>query len=322
MAGHDNNDMLRRIATLVDAIGMAKTATLMGVKLNTIQRRMYEANKRGITAVKSNTSKNLSKIQEVYTDEEIKAIAKGGRVAPGLPSMPIANFSGDCVTFGIISDTHIGSIYTDNSHIFRAFSEFEKEKVDFVVHCGDVVDGLSNRAGHIYEVNKIGYSAQKETAVKILENCPAKLYMIDGNHDRWYVKGSGAYIVKDIVKNINSAVYLGQDEGDISLKGHITLKLWHGEDGNTYAISYRMQKIVESLTGGTKPHILVAGHVHKMMYNFLRHIHCIGAGSIQMQSKWMRGKRIEAHTGFWVIKVWLNEKGVGKFQPTWYPLYV
>jgi len=321
MAGRDSDTYLQKILTLVESIGEKDTAKLLGVKKTTISRRAYEARKRGVAPIIGTLSKNLIKIKETYSDDEIAAIAKGGRVSPGLPSMPIANFNGDVVTFGVISDTHIGSIYTDNSHILRAFNKFDEAKVDFVVHAGDVTEGLSNRAGHIYEVNQIGYTAQKKAAIEILKHCPAQLYMIDGNHDRWYVKGSGAYIVEDIAKELG-AVYLGQDEGDIALKHHITLKLWHGEDGNTYAISYRMQKIVESLTGGTKPHIIIAGHVHKMMYNWLRHIHCIGAGSIQMQSKWMRSKRLEAHTGFWVIKAWLNDAGVGRFQPTWYPLYV
>lgn len=319
--GEPSREKTQEIVNIVASVGAKRTGEILRLTDASIRRHLRYAKERKIKPDRAKLPRSLALIKETYTDEEIKAIAKGGRVSPGLPSIPIANFAGDIVTFGIISDTHIGSIYTDNSHIFRAFSEFEREKVDFVAHCGDVTEGMSNRAGHIYEINKIGYSAQKETAIRILKNCPAKLYMIDGNHDRWFVKGSGAYIVKEMAKDLN-AVYLGQDEGDISLKGHITLKLWHGEDGNTYAISYRIQKIVESLTGGTKPHILIAGHVHKMIYLFLRHIHCIGAGSIQMQSKWMRGKRIEAHPGFWIIKVWLNEKGVGKFQSTWYPLYV
>jgi len=319
--GEISREKLQEIVDIVHAVGEKRAVEILRKVESGLRRDLRRAKALGIKPQKQKLPRSFQKLSESYTDEEIKAIARGGRVSPGLPSIPIANFNGDVVTFGVISDTHIGSIYTDNSHIFRAFSEFEKEHVDFVIHCGDVTEGMSNRAGHVYELTDIGFDRQKQTAETILEHCPAQLYMIDGNHDRWYVKGSGAYIVKDIAKELN-AIYLGQDEGDISLKGHVTLKLWHGEDGNTYAISYRMQKIVESLTGGTKPHILIAGHVHKMMYNFLRHIHCIGAGSIQMQSKWMRGKRIEAHTGFWVIKVWLNEKGVGRFQPTWYPLYV
>jgi len=321
MAGVDNGDYLEKVITLEESLGLDGAAKMLNIKESTVKRRIQEAKRRGIKPYHGTLSKNLIKIKEIYTDEEINAIAKGGRVAPGMPSMPIANFDGDIVTFGIISDTHIGSIYTDNSHILRAFNEFDKAKVDFIVHCGDVTEGMSNRDGHVYEVTNIGYESQKHAAIEILKYAPAKLYMIDGNHDRWYKKRSGAYIVQDIAKAIDG-VYLGEDEGDISLKGHITLKLWHGEDGNSYAISYRMQKIVESLTGGTKPHILIAGHVHKMIYLFLRHIHCVGAGSIQMQSKWLRGKRIEVHTGFWVCKAWLNETGVGKFQCTWYPLYV
>jgi len=117
--------------------------------------------------------------------------------------------------------------------------------------------------------------------------------------------------------------YLGHDEGDITLStAPVTIRLWHGEDGSSYAHSYRIQKIVESFTGGDKPHVLFCGHAHKHTYMFERHIHCIGAGSMQTQSKWMRGKRLASHTGFWIIKMVVNDKGVGSFAPQWFPFYI
>jgi hypothetical protein len=35
----------------------------------------------------------------------------------------------------------------------------------------------------------------------------------------------------------------------------------------------------------------------------------------------MRGKRIAAHTGFWIIDVWVKKEGVSKISGTWYPFY-
>ena len=322
MSGIRTDAKLQEIIDIVSVLGEKGAASALRIKESTVRRAVRQANEHELRPSKIRLPKVLEEINERFSESELKAISKGARISPGLPSVPVAKFDGDCVTIGIFSDTHIGSIYTDNSHIFKAFHEFDKEKVDFIVHCGDVVEGFSHREGHVYEVTHIGYEAQKETAIRIFEHLPAPMYMIDGNHDRWYLKRSGAYVVKDIADKLKSVTYLGSDEGDISLGSSATLKLWHGEDGNSYAISYRMQKIVESLTGGTKPNILIAGHVHKMIYLFLRHIHCIGAGAIQMQSKWMRGKRIESHTGFWIIKAWVNETGIGKFSSTWYPLYV
>ena len=181
---------------------------------------------------------------------------------------------------------------------------------------------MSHRAGHVYELTHIGYHAQKEHAIEVLESCPAPLYMIDGNHDRWYIKSNGALIVSDIADKIEHATFLGHDEGDINIGENATIKMWHGEDGSSYATSYRIQKVIESFTGGEKPNILLLGHVHKQGYFFERHIHAISGGCIEKQSSWMRGKRLQAHTGFWIVEATVNENGVSRLKTEWFPLYV
>jgi len=266
-------------------------------------------------------NKILQQIDKRYTDKEKTAIAEGGRIVPGYSKVPVIDFDGERIRFGVISDTHFGSVYTNEEHYIQALKEFKKERCEFIIHSGDVTEGMSNRPGHTYECNKLGYDAQKEYAIEMLSLWKKPMYIIDGNHDRWYIKSNGALIVKDICEQLPKAHYLGHDEGDISLKGKSILKLWHGEDGNSYAISYRMQKVVESLTGGEKPGMMLMGHTHKQGYFFERHVHIFGAGCIESQSKWMRGKRIAAHVGFWIVDVWVNKQGISKVRSTWYPFY-
>jgi len=175
----------------------------------------------------------------------------------------------------------------------------------------------------VYELSHIGYAAQKEHAIDVLKqwtNTP--MYLISGNHDCWFKKSNGADIVSDVCDMIPNATYLGEHEGNINLDGKGSLKLWHGGDGNSYAISYRLQKVIESITGGEKPNVLIAGHTHKSMYLYDRHVHIYSAGSIQKQTPWMRGKRIASHTGFWIIDVWMNNNGVSKTRGQWFPMYL
>jgi hypothetical protein len=82
-----------------------------------------------------------------------------------------------------------------------------------------------------------------------------------------------------------------------------------------------LQKLIESFSGGDKPNVLIAGHVHKRGTFFIRNVHAIGAACIQKQSKWMRGKRIDAHTGFGILELVLNDKGVGMLTETFFPFY-
>src|SRR5690606_12736822 len=75
------------------------------------------------------------------------------------------------------------------------------------------------------------------------------------------------------------------------------LLLAHPGSGSAYALSYTVQKIVESLEGGEKPAVGLWGHYHKMMFANVRNVWCIQTGCTQDQSPFMRKKRIEAHVG-------------------------
>ena len=90
---------------------------------------------------------------------------------------------------------------------------------------------------------------------------------------------------------------------------------------NSYATSYRLQKLVESYTSGKKPNILLAGHVHKYCVLFERMVHCVSVPSLQMQTEWMRSKKLPAHTGFLIIEFDSNKDGVCNFQVKLYPFY-
>ena len=114
---------------------------------------------------------------------------------------------------------------------------------------------------------------------------------------------------------------LGHDEGDIKLNDNVSIRLWHGEDRNSYALSYRVQKILESLQGGDKPSIMFCGHTHKYVKLFERNVHAISIGCLEDQTKWMRGKRLAANPGFGIYDITFNNTGVTKLNETFYPFY-
>lgn len=315
-----NKEKSKEIAQYHLKNGKTETLKAYGLSEETLNRYLREAKKHEVPEV--DKSKLLSQIADTYSDNELKAIAKGGRIVPGMTKVPVISFSGNRIRVGAITDTHIGSVQFSEQRLFQAFEEFHKEKVDFITHSGDVTEGMSNRPGHVYELDHIGYAKQKEYAISLFSGwSDTPIYAIDGNHDRWFIKSSGALIVKDIADSITNFNFIGHDEGDISLDGKAILKLWHGEDGNSYALSYRLQKIAESLSGGEKPNAMICGHVHKYVSIFERNIWITSAGSVQAQTPWMRGKRIAAHVGFSIIDLWINGNGICKMTNTWYPFY-
>ena len=266
--------------------------------------------------------KILRDISTKFTDAELRAIVKSGAFTPGGISVRPVSFEGELVTMGVVADTHWGSKFSPAVWWDSALEEFRRRKIDFLVHAGDVTEGMSQRPGHIYELSHIGYDEQKEYATSMLAkwtDTPA--YAVDGNHDRWFIKSSGAKIVKDICDALPNWTFLGHDTGVVPIEGGVKVQLWHGEDGAAYALSYRVQKIVESIAGGTKPNVLLCAHAHKSIYTFLRNIHCFECGCLQAQTDWMRGTRKSAYPGFWVVELVISGCEVKSITSTWYPFY-
>jgi predicted phosphodiesterase len=320
MAIKVKTDKLEKMMAVYLSEGKDAVLSQFSLTDETFNRYIREAKQRGIQV--TDRGSLISQIIKNYSDKELEAIAKGGRIVPGYGKVPIIAFEGERIRVGAMTDTHIGSNKMPPERIYQAFDEFRKSKVDFITHSGDVTEGMSNRTGHVYELSDIGYASQKSASVDIFKQwTDTDIYAIDGNHDRWFIKSNGAKIVEDISKEVSNFHFIGHDEGDISLKGKATLKLWHGEDGNSYALSYRLQKILESLTGGEKPNAMLCGHTHKFVDIFERHVFCTSIGSMQSQTPWMRGKRIAAHTGFAIIDYWVNDKGICKKTSTWHPFY-
>ena len=107
--------------------------------------------------------------------------------------------------------------------------------------------------------------------------------------------------------------YLGFMEADIRLETsagkYSYLRLLHPGGGSAYALSYRPQKIIESLQGGEKPAVLLCGHFHKQADFAIRNVWTILAGCTQDQTPFMRKHSIEAHVGFCVVEMQQDAKG-------------
>jgi predicted phosphodiesterase len=264
----------------------------------------------------------LLQIDKRYSPEELRAIAAGHGTLKPRSSKPI-EFDGERIKVLVITDTHWGSQYVNDAWYDAAIAEGKREHVSELWHAGDVTEGMSGRDGHIYELKAAGYKAQRDLAVRRLLLAEMPIKAISGNHDLWYMSKAnmGGDIVEDICSRVPEAEYLGPQEADILVNG-IRVRLFHGEDASSYAISYRPQKIVESFSGGEKPAVLICGHDHKALSGlFIRNIHTMLAGCLQAQTPWMRRKKIAAMPGFHILEMCIANREIKWFNPRFYPFY-
>lgn len=319
---------LQEIKKCVEQYGYDLAAEKLGLKKETVRRKVreYKANIRmepGKEVTELPKASILEKLGQAFTDDELTALWKSSQKHFDSHHKSEHKFSGQWTKFGVMSDLHIGSNYTNEAEIAYALDEFKRNNCELVLCPGDVTEGMSGRDGHIYELTHIGYKAQRNAAVSVLSKWDGPFKAISGNHDLWFASKAniGALIVEDICSALPNGEYLGEHEGSIYFNG-ARVDLWHGEDGSSYALSYRIQKIVESIEGGNKPNMIIAGHDHKAEYiPNLRNIQAIEAGCIEHQTPWMRRKKLSAYCGFWIIEICVNDSQIVKVRTEWTPLY-
>lgn len=232
-------------------------------------------------------------------------------------------FSGNRIRYGYFSDPHIGQREFREDLFLKMCKFYRKEGVDFIITPGDHLEGMSGREGQVYELTHIGFSQQIKYATELYNELPAITYGIDGNHDGWFKKknNGGIIVGEELEQRVKLYNHLGENEADVDIGKGVTIKLFHANDGTAYAMSYKLQKLIESFSGGEKPNILHSGHYHKSLYMFLRNVHGFESGTLCGQTEWMRGKKIPAHVGFGMVDVWVKNRGVERLTQTFFPEY-
>lgn len=267
----------------------------------------------------------LVELVSALSPEEQREILKSLKTGKRVIKTHNHTFSSDRIRFGYFSDSHIGAKEFDWLLWEKMATFFRKEKIKVVYSPGDIVEGMSGREGQIYDLEAIGFQAQIELAAKamaMLKGC--EVYSILGNHDLWFKsKGNaGANVGEELEQRCDHFHCLGEWEADVTIGKGVTMKLFHAGDGSAYAVSYKLQKLIESLEGGNKPSLILSGHYHKQIQMFTRNVFGFECGTLCGQTRWMRGKKIPAHKGFGVIEIWVaNKGGIERLRHEFFPHY-
>lgn len=229
----------------------------------------------------------------------------------------------DTLRFAIMGDTQIGSKYAQLTYLHSFYDLCEKEGIKDVYHTGDITDGLKMRVGHEYELYEVSADDMRDDVVK---NYPMRkgitTHFITGNHDASIYKHVGYDIGQAIAAFRPDMKYLGRDCAVVNLTPNCTLELRHPWDGTAYALSYRMQKMIEAMESDSKPNILAVGHYHKAEYLFYRNVHALQTGCFQGQTPFTRGKGISVHMGGWLVTIKVDKNGyIQRIMPEFIPFY-
>jgi hypothetical protein len=207
--------------------------------------------------------------------------------------------------FGACGDQHVASKYHREDVSKALYDRYAQHKVQAVMNTGNWIDGEAsfNR----YDLDAHGLDGQCQLMAEIYPKHEFPTYAVWGDdHEGWYAQREGINVGHYAEGIMRSAGHNWHDVG--FMEAHIrlvnantgaaaTLAVVHPGGGSSYAISYRPQKIVESLEGGEKPDVLLLGHYHKMDAGIARNVWYAQTGTCQDQTPFMRKKSLEAHVG-------------------------
>ncbi len=208
----------------------------------------------------------------------------------------------------MISDTHLGSKY-DRLDILRyLYDKAEDNNINYILHSGDLTEGLSGRPQQMYELKEASYTGQRDYVIDKYPKSDIPTYLIAGNHDLWWVRECGADICRDIANHREDLHYLGSDCEDLKI-GKLKIRMYHGTGGGAYAKSYKLQKYLDSIDISERPHILQTGHIHQAFFMKQGKTHCFQTSCLQDLTPYERSKGLPNDKSVWWVDVYMDNNG-------------
>lgn len=216
--------------------------------------------------------------------------------------------SGTVIRFGLTGDRHHGNLCCDHSGLAAYYEEIKRLGITTVLDAGDMLDGHGVYRGQEFELKDVGFDNQVKAFAKESPNCPDVVtHFITGNHDASFTRKVGVSVGDKLHELRPDYVFEGQDVATIELRNNSGVKcrvqLIHPDGGSSYALSYRPQKIVEQLDGGSKPDVLGIGHYHKSSWiPQYRNVSVFQTGAFERQTPFMARNGLAAHVGGWIVE--------------------
>ncbi len=204
----------------------------------------------------------------------------------------------------------------------------EKFDAQVILDTGNWIDG--ERDFNRYDLEVVGLDSQLKLLAERYPKTKIPTYAVTGaDHEGWYSKSNGTDVGLYCEATMRSAGHLwtnlGYIESDIILRNSNSgsgsiLRVAHPGGGAAYALSYAIQKAIESYEGGEKPTVGLFGHYHKMWAGIIRNVWVAVTGCQQDQTPFMRQKKLEAHIGGILIEMEQNPEdgSIISFTPTMY----
>jgi hypothetical protein len=251
----------------------------------------------------------------------------------GLPGT-LADQEGHIVTFAVASDQHSGSNMAQPTALNKFCQiAYEEYGVRHFFNPGDLTAGIFGYRGQEHDLipearplSRAYSSWATRNQVWLADAYIPKMdgavwYMIGGNHDAWHITNSGIDPLRAFAQERDDVYYLGYDVADVPLTDRVDIRMWHPSGGVPYALTYRIQKGLESMAfeelskaiaanENPKLRFLLAGHLHvEAKFNRGPFVAAV-VGCFEGQTNYLKRKGLYPEVGGSIFRVWITDSGM------------
>lgn len=210
--------------------------------------------------------------------------------------------------FWAIGDTHFWSKACNYDWLLKYYERCKERWVKTVLHAGDMVDWYGIYKGQTFELSK---HSMQEQVDDVVENYPKidgiDTYWIWWNHCEWRLKIAGFDIGRMVDWIRDDMHYLWFYNARIKLNG-IDIELHHWWWWQSYAQSYKLQKMLENTDPKDQPNVFLLWHFHTAIYTFYRKIHAFTVWAFQWETLLSKRFKLGNVNWWWIIDVSLDDK--------------
>lgn len=225
-------------------------------------------------------------------------------------------FDGQHIKFGLVGDNHAGSTKERPDILSEIYHVFKKEGVKHVYHAGDWIDGVGVYKGQENEVKVYGTDAQVDHVVATYPREKGiKTHGITGNHDLRAFEHGGADPMRIIESKRPDIEYLGQMQATVELAEGVEMELLHPAGSQSYAKSYKLQRLIDNRPVQDRPDILAIGHYHTSFYMDHAGVQAIQVPSTKEHGMFEKRLGLSGEMGAWMVEMTVRDGDIVRFKP-------
>ena len=213
--------------------------------------------------------------------------------------------------FWLVSDTHFWSKTSAKDELWEFYDRAKDKWVECFIHAWDLVDWDGVYKWQTYELEKIWFDAQLDDVVENYPNVWLDTYFVQWNHDESFLKKTWWDIGRAISLIRRDLVNLWFYDARIKLNW-VDINVHHWGGGQSYARSYKPQKLLENIDPKDQPNLFTSWHRHTALYMFYRKIHTFLPWAFMKENLLSKRFHLDNTIGGWIIEIEIDENGGSK----------